>query len=241
MESPESPESPRVILLISNDDETVECDRQTLFELAPTLDSACTSFKVAGVDGQMLRLFVTLLNLYREHDCKQQQLPTTREQFVVPEPMWDFIELLPHGALIYVLNAARQLKTCSFYDFVSNIGFLSSIKHPHRNAMNRNRTTSKAKRCLVCYKDVNDPPVCWSGKYATRFFDEDDQVFRWPATKTKDDAKTNKVTKINEATKQLRVSCASDGWGAELLTKAMREAQRIEELENGLVGVNLES
>ena len=205
----------RVVALVSSDNKTVNVDRQLLFELAPTLDLACcASFKVGGVDGQMLERFVELLYLYCEHDCKQQPLPaTTHHQLVVPDPMWDFIESLPHGALIFALKTAQQLKTCSVYNFVSTIGFFYSLKHPHRDAMDKER--NRAKRCLVCYPQVGDPAVCWSGKYATKFF----EVFE-----------ENKESAV-----LAQASCAKDSWDAKLLANAVQETQRIEQLENGSV------
>lgn len=55
--------------------------------------------------------------------------------------MWDFIESLPHGMLVYVLKAALALKTLCLFNFVSSVGYKYSIKHPRRDQ----------QRCTVCY------------------------------------------------------------------------------------------
>jgi hypothetical protein len=153
-----------VVVLLSCDNQKVQVERNLLLKLAPTFEPSCTSFKV-GVDGQTLEQFVKFLCLYRDHNCGDPKLPAKYDQAeicrrIVPEPMWDLIESLPHCALRLFLKAALQLKTKSVYNFVSTIGTICSLKHPHRDPN---------YRCFVCYplssSPHRGPNNRWCGKY----------------------------------------------------------------------------
>lgn len=155
-----------VVVLVSCDNKKVQVERNLLLKLAPTFEPSCTSFKV-GVDGQTLEQFVQFLCLYRDHNCGDPKLPAKYNQAeicqrIVPEPMWDLIESLPHCALRLFLKAALQLKTKSVYNFVSTIGTICSLKHPHRDP---------SYRCFVCYPPASSPHRGpnnrWCGKYHT--------------------------------------------------------------------------
>ena len=72
-------------------------DRQVLNQLAPGFDPACKTLKVF-VDGAKLANFVEFFSLYYTHDYAQEQ-PPRLEKVVVSDPMWEFVEKLPHNTL----------------------------------------------------------------------------------------------------------------------------------------------